>query len=104
MSLADRRHHPRVLCSALVRVRGESACTIALVDDISAFGIALVAERPYEPGTRLELRPEDSLDKTVRSGIVRSSAPGDEGQFRLGVELEAPWSGASYWPEHRLDG
>lgn len=87
---SDRRQAERFGAAMPVSVAGRPATT----QDLSATGLAFVADRPYEPGSRVEVVIEYLLDGhqyplRCEAEVVRSDAVG--GGWRIGARL-APQS------------
>jgi uncharacterized protein (TIGR02266 family) len=97
--MGDRREYPRLALALAAQYRAESSVLgrRATISDLSAKGVAFVAEEPLEPGTRLHyLRftiGTEPATHTLRPGAVvvrceRQPGVGRSQEFLIGAQLE----------------
>jgi hypothetical protein len=104
-NMKERRSEPRLLCSDLIPVIwikswGVREEMTANLENVSASGACIQAERPIPRGAVLEL----SYGKQRLRGKVRYCSFQQIGYY-VGIQFEpgVKWSGRQYRPKHLLD-
>jgi hypothetical protein len=94
----DRRRHQRHAGRALAEVVRESDPLrhVLRVDllDVSTTGVGLLTATTFKHGERVRVRLRNVVQRFLKEvhGVVRWTTPTPEGKFRVGVELQAPFT------------